>query len=85
MRVTVTVATGMILGRLVGDMNARGDEFFEDTIRLGRIFDLIKPEKIREEFERKVVGDTERAIELRPVGEPPKQSESAETEQERQQ
>ena len=47
---------------IIHRMNARGDEFFEDTIRIGRIFDLIKPEKIREEFDRKVVGDTERAI-----------------------
>jgi small GTP-binding protein len=47
---------------IIHRMNARGDEFFEDTIRIGRIFDLIKPEKVREEFDRKVVGDTERAI-----------------------
>ncbi len=47
---------------IIHRMNARGDEFFEDTIRLGRIFDLMKPERVREEFERKVVGDTERAI-----------------------
>jgi small GTP-binding protein len=47
---------------IIHRMNNRGDEFFEDTIRIGRIFDLIKPERIREEFERKVVGDTERAI-----------------------
>jgi small GTP-binding protein len=47
---------------IIHRMNARGDEFFEDTIRLGRIFDLMRPERIREEFERKVVGDTERAI-----------------------
>ncbi len=47
---------------IIHRMNSRGDEFFEDTIRLGRIFDLMKPERIREEFERKVVGDTERAI-----------------------
>jgi small GTP-binding protein len=47
---------------IIHRMNARGDEFFEDTIRIGRIFDLLKPERIREEFERKVVGDTERAI-----------------------
>ena len=39
----------------------RGDEFFEETIRLGRIFDLLNTDKIRGEFERKVVGDTEQA------------------------
>jgi small GTP-binding protein len=43
-------------------MNDRGDEFFEDTIRIGRIFDLMNTDKIRGEFERKVAGDTEREI-----------------------
>ena len=47
---------------IIHRMNSRGDEFFEETIRIGRVFDLMRPEKIREEFERKVVGDTERAI-----------------------
>jgi len=47
---------------IIHRMNSRGDEFLEDTIRIGRVFDLFKPERIREEFERKVVGDTERAI-----------------------
>jgi hypothetical protein len=43
-------------------MNARGDEFFEETIRLGRVFDLLNSDKIRLDFERKVVGDTEKQI-----------------------
>jgi small GTP-binding protein len=47
---------------IIHRMNARGDEFFEDTIRIGRIFDLLKTDRIQAEFERKVVGDTERAI-----------------------
>ena len=47
---------------IIHRMNARGDEYFEETIRIGRIFDLMKPERIRGEFERKVVGDSERAI-----------------------
>jgi len=47
---------------IIHRMNTRGDEYFEETIRIGRIFDLMKPERIRGEFERKVVGDTERAI-----------------------
>ena len=47
---------------VIGKMNARGDEFFEDTIRLGRVFDLLNSDKIRGEFERKVVGDTEKQI-----------------------
>ena len=47
---------------IIHRMNARGDEFFEETIRIGRIFDLLKTDRIQAEFERKVVGDTERAI-----------------------
>jgi small GTP-binding protein len=47
---------------IIHRMNARGDEFFEETIRFGRIFDLLNSDKIRNEFERKVVGDTEKAI-----------------------
>lgn len=47
---------------IIGKMNARGDEFFEDTIRLGRVIDLMNKDKIKAEFERKVVGDTEDEI-----------------------
>lgn len=47
---------------IIHRMNARGDEFFEETIRIGRVFDLMNSDKIRGEFERKVAGDTERAI-----------------------
>jgi small GTP-binding protein len=47
---------------IIGRMTARGDDYFEETIRLGRIFDLIKSDRIRAEFEDKVVGDTEREI-----------------------
>ncbi|HEY7031336.1 MAG TPA: dynamin family protein [Thermomicrobiales bacterium] len=47
---------------IIAHMNARGDEFFEETIRLGRIFDLLNSDKIRLQFERAVVGDTEQQI-----------------------
>ena len=45
---------------VIAKMTARGDEFFEDTIRIGRVFDLLNSDKIRAEFERKVVGDNEK-------------------------
>ena len=45
------------------EMAERGDRFFDETMRLGRIFDLVNAEKLRGEFEREVVGDTSRAIE----------------------
>jgi small GTP-binding protein len=47
---------------IISRMTARGDDYFEETIRLGRIFDLIKSDRIRAEFEDKVVGDTEKEI-----------------------
>ncbi|HEU0163502.1 MAG TPA: hypothetical protein VFQ54_00585, partial [Thermomicrobiales bacterium] len=47
---------------IIHHMNNRGDEFFDETIRIGRIFDLLNPDKIRVLFERSVVGDTEQAI-----------------------
>ncbi len=47
---------------IIGKMNARGDDFFEDTIRIGRVFDLLNKDKIKAEFEKKVVGDTEEEI-----------------------
>lgn len=43
-------------------MNLRGDEFFEETIRMGRVFDLMNSDRIKGEFAEKVIGDTERAI-----------------------
>ena len=43
-------------------MISRGDAFFEETIRLGRIFDLLKSEKIKAQFEQQVVADTEARI-----------------------
>jgi small GTP-binding protein len=45
------------------DMAERGDKFFDETLRLGRVFDLLNAEKVRGEFERQVVGDTSREIE----------------------
>jgi small GTP-binding protein len=50
------------LENIIGKMNARGDEYFDETIRLGRIFDLLKSDKIKLDFQQKVVGDTEKQI-----------------------
>ncbi|GAC1394357.1 MAG: dynamin family protein [Ktedonobacteraceae bacterium] len=43
---------------IILDMRGRGDRFFDETIRLGRILDLIQGERIREEFDRDVIGDS---------------------------
>ncbi len=47
---------------IILEMRERGDRFFDETIRLGRIFDLLHPERIKSEFQAKVAGDSERRI-----------------------
>ncbi len=43
---------------IVLEMRGRGDRFFDDTIRLGRVLDLIQAQRVRDEFERDVIGDS---------------------------
>ncbi|MGL4650252.1 MAG: dynamin family protein, partial [Caldilineaceae bacterium] len=45
------------------EMIERGDKFFDDTLRLGRIFDLMNGQKLSAEFDRLVLADTSRQIE----------------------
>jgi len=44
-------------------MAERGDKFFDDTMRLARVFDLLNGQKVSGEFNREVVGETSREIE----------------------
>jgi hypothetical protein len=53
---------------LLHQFEKRGDTFFEETVRVGRIFDLMNKSRIRLEFERQVIGDLPGQIESR-VGE----------------
>ena len=56
---------GPRLGRLdslLSEMEVRGLNFFDETIRFGRIRELMRSEQIRRDFEREVVGDTPREI-----------------------
>ena len=48
---------------LLGEMEARGQRFFEETIRLGRIRSLLDSEGIKRSFEREVIGDTPQRLE----------------------
>ena len=50
---------------LLFGMEKRGRAFFDDTIRFGRIPDLVRPSRIQVEFEEKVVADTPEQIEAR--------------------
>src|SRR5690606_34792324 len=45
------------------EMAERGDRFFDETLRISRVFDLMNAEKVRGEFDRQVIGDTSREIE----------------------
>ena len=47
---------------IIARMITRGDAFFEETIRIGRIFDLLNTDKVRNQFEQQVVSDTARRI-----------------------
>ncbi|MCB0043530.1 MAG: hypothetical protein KDE23_27775, partial [Caldilinea sp.] len=44
-------------------MAERGDKFFDDTLRITRVFDLMNSSKIQAAFDREVIADTSREIE----------------------
>jgi small GTP-binding protein len=50
------------------DMERRGHQFFDDTMRIGRVMDLLNRSRVQEAFERQVVSDAPRQIE-RKIGE----------------
>ena len=45
------------------EMEARGHRYFDDTLRLGRVFDLVNRARVQREFEDTVVADAPRQIE----------------------
>jgi hypothetical protein len=49
----------------LADMEARGHRFFEDTLRIGRVVDLLNRARVQKEFEDKVVADAPVQIERR--------------------
>lgn len=49
---------------IIAKMITRGDAFFEETIRIGRVFDLLNTDKVRAQFEQQVVSDTARRIDV---------------------
>ena len=54
--------------KLIVEMEQRGHDYFDRTLRLSRVTDLLNRERMQREFEREVVGDTPQRIE-RKVGE----------------
>lgn len=45
------------------EMEKRGQAFFDDTFRLGRVFDLLSKTRVQQEFERQVVSNAPQRIE----------------------
>lgn len=50
------------------DFESRGAAFFEETVRLGRVFDLVNKAKVKADFEKKVVADLPQVVEKRVEG-----------------
>lgn len=50
------------LENIIYEVKERGDAFFQETIRPGRLFDLTNSQRIQKEFEEKVVADTARRV-----------------------
>ncbi len=47
------------------EMERRGMDYFDETLRLGRVFDLFNKARIQREFEQRVVADVPQQIETR--------------------
>ncbi len=47
------------------DFENRGMTYFDDTMRLARVLDLLNKERLRDEFAREIVGDVPQVIEQR--------------------
>jgi len=47
------------------EMESRGHHYFEDTLRVGRVFDLLNRARVQKEFEDTVVADAPQQIERR--------------------
>ncbi len=52
------------VNNLIYELNQRGDQFFDDVLKVRRLFELVKTNRIRQDFEQRVVGDTPHQIEL---------------------
>ncbi len=51
--------------KVLHEFENRGVQFFDETMRLTRVFDLVNRSKMKAEFEQKVVGDAPQLIERR--------------------
>jgi small GTP-binding protein len=51
--------------KVLADMENRGHRYFEDTLRLGRVIDLLNRARVQQEFADRVVADAPRQVEHR--------------------
>ena len=56
------------IDKILLEMERRGQDYFDDTLRIGRIMDLMNRSRVQQSFEQRVVGDAPLQIE-RKVGE----------------
>jgi small GTP-binding protein len=62
LRAALTLRTAE-LDKILLEMERRGHDFFDETMRLGRVFDLINRSRVQQAFEHQVVGDAPSQIE----------------------
>ncbi|HEX9090363.1 MAG TPA: dynamin family protein, partial [Anaerolineales bacterium] len=51
--------------KILFEMEQRGQDYFDETLRLARVFDLLNKSRIQREFEHRVVSDVPQRIEAR--------------------
>ena len=56
------------IDRILLEMERRGQDYFDDTMRIGRVMDLLNRSRVQQGFEQQVVADAPQQIE-RKVGE----------------
>ena len=53
------------LGKILVEMERRGHQYFDEVMRLGRVFDLLNTTRVQRGFEQQVVADVPQQIERR--------------------
>ncbi len=53
------------IDKVLLEMERRGHDFFDEMLRIGRVFDLLNRSRVQRMFEEQVVGDTPRLVERR--------------------
>ena len=51
------------IDKILLEMERRGQDYFDDTLRIGRVLDLLNRSRVQQEFEKRVVADAPQQIE----------------------